>query len=187
MEDFRNQDYPFRIAYPGSLRQIAQHDRQPVPNWKIQQSSKEPEVLRPEGVQSRQDCDQILRWKSCQQPRYMIAVEQRQRAFGRDLDFEQTRVTAFLVYVIRIADDLARSGQPYQGAIPITDRTIHLHVPAQDACDHAVGVTLTERQRALFEGDRYVAFDHFIDQIQRQFQTAEAGPKDCEAFFVLMT
>ena len=97
----------------------------------------------------------------------MIAAEERERAFGRDLRFEHARVTALLVNVIRISDDLARSGQPYQGAIPITYRTIHLHVPAQDACDHAVGITLTKRQRALFEGDRYVAFDHFVDQIQR--------------------
>src|ERR1700722_18076554 len=167
MEDFRNQDYPVSIAHAGSLGQITQHDRQPVPEWKIQQSCKEPEVLRPEGVQSRQDCDQILRWKSCQQPRYMIAVEQRQRAFGRDLDFEQTRVTTFLVEVVRIADDLARSGQPDQGAIPITYRAIHLYVSAQDACDHAVGIALTERQGALLERNRNVAFDPFADQIQR--------------------
>src|ERR1700722_14777320 len=167
MEDFRNQDYPLSIAHAGSLGQIAQYDRQPVPEWKIQQSCKEPEVLRPEGVQSRQDCDQILRWKSCQQPRYMIAVEQRQRAFGRDLDFEQTRVTAFLVDIVGIAYDLARSGQPHPGAIPTTYRTIHLHIPAQDACDHAVGIALTERQRALLEANRYVAFDHFVDQLQR--------------------
>ncbi len=95
----------------------------------------------------------------------MIAVEESQGAFARDLDFEQARVAAFLVEVIRIPDYLARS----------------------DACDHAVGVALTERHCALFIDNRYVAFDQLVDQIERQLQTAEARPKYRESLFVLTT
>src|SRR5580692_5370093 len=117
----------------------------------------------------------------------MIAVEERQGAFARDLDFEQARVTSLFIEVVRIADDLARSGQPDQGAIPITYRAIDLHVAAQDACDHAVGVALAERQCSLLERNRDMAFDQFIDQIQRQFQTVEARPKDRKSLFMLTT
>ena len=63
----------------------------------------------------------MIRGKISQQPGHMIAAEERQRAFARNLDLEQARVTAFFVHVVWIPDDLAWSGQPYQGAISIPD------------------------------------------------------------------
>src|SRR5208282_1405554 len=120
-----------------------------------------------------------------QQPRYMIAAEECQRAFARNLDFEQARVTTFFVNVVRIADDLARYSHSYQGAIPITDRAIHVYIPIQDAGEHAVSIALAERQRALLKGNRYVALDQLVDQVHRQFQTAQARPKHREGFFML--
>jgi len=36
----------------------------------------------------------------------MVAAEQRESAFGGNLGFEQARVTAFFVDIVRIADNL---------------------------------------------------------------------------------
>src|SRR5260370_36535352 len=109
MKNFWNQDYPLRVPYAGSLRQIAQYNRESVPEGKVQQGSKEPQVLRPEGIQGRKNGDQISRRKIRQQPDYMIAAKKRQGAFARNLDFDQTRVTALSVPEVRIAVDCAGS------------------------------------------------------------------------------
>src|SRR5229473_4816394 len=108
----------------------------------------------------------------------MISAEKRERASARNLRFEQACVTAFLVDVVGIADDLARSRHSHQGAIPITYRAIHVYVTAQDASKHAVGITLAERQGAFLEDNRDVALDQFVDQLSRQIQTAQICAED---------
>src|ERR1700730_10075566 len=115
----------------------------------------------------------------------MFAAEKGQRAFARSLGFEQARMTALFVDIVRIADDLPRTSHSYQGATAVADRAVHVYVSTQNAGEHAVGIALAEHQRALFEGNRNVALDQFFDQVQWQIRTAQACPKDCEALFTL--
>ena len=117
----------------------------------------------------------------------MIAAEKREHALGRNLGFEQARVTALLIDVIRISNDLARTSHSHQSAIPVTYWAVHVNVAAQDAGEHTVGVAFAERQRAFLEGDRDVAVDQFVDQVHRQIQAAQPGPKNCEGLFMLAT
>src|SRR5260370_37837899 len=97
----------------------------------------------------------------------MIAAEERQSAFARNLRFEQPRVTAFLVDVVCIADDLARSGHSHQGPIPITYWAIYVYIPAQDAGEHAIGITLAKCQCAFLEHNRDVVLDQLVNQLRR--------------------
>ena len=97
MEDLRNQHYPLRVSYPEAFRQITHDDHEPVIKGKIQQGSKEPEILGPESVQCRNDRDQSIYRKTGQQPRQVIAAEERQRTFARNLGFEQTRGVSSLL------------------------------------------------------------------------------------------
>jgi hypothetical protein len=117
----------------------------------------------------------------------MIPAEKSQRASARSLGFEQARMTALFVDVMMITDDLTRYSDSYQSAVPIADRTIHVYVPTQDAGEHAVCIALAESDRALLEGNRNVALDELFGQVCWQIQLAEAGPEDCECFFVSMT
>src|SRR6266481_6910260 len=112
----------------------------------------------------------------------MISAEKRERASARNLRFEQACVAAFLVDVVWVADDLARSGHSYQGTIPITYRAIDVYKTAQDASKHAVGIALAERQGAFLEDGREVTLDQFVDQFLRQIQTAQVRAEDCEGF-----
>jgi len=108
----------------------------------------------------------------------MISTEKRQRAPARDLSFEQARVTAFFVDVVGIADELARSRDSNQGAIPITNRAIDIYVTAQDAGKHAVGVALAESERAFLEDNCDVTLDQVVDQLLRQVQTVKVRSED---------
>src|ERR1700688_876271 len=115
----------------------------------------------------------------------MTAAEKRERASARNLRFEQACVTAFFVDVVGIADDLARSGHSYQGAISIAYRAIHVYKTAQDASQHAVGITLAECQRAFLEDNCDVTLDQLVDQLLRQIQTAQVRAEDRESFLML--
>src|SRR6266850_1010265 len=108
----------------------------------------------------------------------MISAEKCQRASARNLSFEQACATALFVDVVGIADDLARSGHSYKGAIPIAYRAIHVYKTAQDASKHAVGITLAEREGALLEDNRDVTFDQIVDQLLRQIKTAQVRAED---------
>src|SRR6267154_6276867 len=103
----------------------------------------------------------------------MISAEKRERASARNLRFEQACVAAFLVDVVWVADDLARSGHSYKGAIPITYRAIHVYKTAQDASKHAVGIALAKRQCAFLEDNCDVTLDQLVDQLLRQIQRAQ--------------
>ena len=81
----------------------------------------------------------------------MIAAEERERAFGRDLRSEHARVTALLVNQSNIRRDPCRTSHPHQSAIPVTYRAVHVNVAAQDASEHIVGVAFAERQRTFLE------------------------------------
>ena len=85
----------------------------------------------------------------------------------------QARVAAFLVDVVWVADDLARSGHSYQGTISIAYRAIHVYKTAQDASKHAVGIALAKRQRAFLENNCDVTLDQLVDQLLREIQTAQ--------------
>src|SRR5712672_1086401 len=115
----------------------------------------------------------------------MISAEKRERASARDLRFEQACVAAFLVDVVWVADDLARSGHSYQGTIPIAYRAIYVYKPAQDARQHAVGIALAERQRAFLEDNCDVTLDQLVDQLLRQIQTDKVRAEDRESFLML--
>src|SRR5258708_4831140 len=115
----------------------------------------------------------------------MVSAEKRQSAFARNLRFEQACVTAFFVDVVGVTDDLARSGYPYEGAVPITYRAINVYIPAQDAGKHSVGVALAERQGSFLEDNRDVALDQLIDQLQGQIQTVQVRAEDCESLLML--
>src|SRR5260370_12979679 len=114
----------------------------------------------------------------------MMSAEKRERASARSLRFEQACAAAFLVDVVWMADDLARSGHSYQGAISIAYRAIHVYKTAQDASQHAVGITLAECQRAFLEDNCDVTLDQLVDQFLRQIQTAQICAEDCEAFLM---
>jgi len=114
----------------------------------------------------------------------VIAAEKREGAFGRNLSLERPRMKSFFVDVVRVADYLARSGQPDQGSVSVAHRTVNVNVPTKDASEHSVGVALAERHGVFLEGDGYVAIDQFLYQVDRQIQVAQTCSEDRERFFM---
>ena len=118
----------------------------------------------------------------------MIAAEKREHALGRNLGFEQARVTALLIDVIRISNDLARTSHSHQSAIPVTYWAVHVNVAAQDAGEHTVGVAFAERQRAFLEEEPAMWWSTSSStRSTGRFQAAQPGPKNCEGLFMLAT
>src|SRR5258708_609009 len=100
----------------------------------------------------------------------MVAAEESQDAFGGNLSFEHPSVTAFFIDVVGVSDNLAGARQPNQSTVSITNRTVDVHIAAQNAGKHPVGVALTKSHGTSIECDRYMSLDQLVDQFRRQIE-----------------
>src|SRR5262245_20158215 len=160
--EFGDQDDSLGIRHPRSFSEIAEYQLEPFKQGEIQEAREKPQVLRPEGVERGQHRNELIRGKLGKHAENLIAAEQRNRAFGGDLGLEHPGMSAIVVEVVGITDNLAWSGQSNQSAIPIADRAIDAHVTGENACHHAVGVSLAKKHRALLEGDCHLALDKLV-------------------------
>src|SRR5215469_9402673 len=93
-------------------------------------------------------------------------------------------MASVVVEVIRIANNLAWSGQSNQGAIPVADREIDAHVACEDARHHAIGISLAKQHRAFFEGNCHLSLDKLVHRLRRQIKRAQVIAKRPESLLV---